>query len=283
MTKQPTASYILSIFIILTATLTTSISLLNTKLYSQNSDYVMQRIIVQDLVTLVVVVPLLIISTSLAAGQSRRGYLTWLGSLAYFLCTYGYYAFGIAYNKFFLVYVALFSISFFALTKGMLSLDVETTSLRFSRNTPVKTVSGFCIFFGLLISVLWLVKIIPPLVSVEESPFLELLGTTTMVNQVLDLGIVGPLAILTGIWLWKRQSWGYILAAIILFKAITFGIDSLAVYVMDLQLGQTISSEEMVFYGCFSVFAVVLMIQFLRNLREEVIKSYYDHASISYF
>jgi hypothetical protein len=245
--------------------------------------YTFPRIISQDLVTLIIGVPFLIVTASLAAGKSHRGYLAWLGVLAYFLYTYISYAFGYAYNQLFLAYVALFSFALFALIKGTVSLDVETVSLRFSRKTPVKTVGIFCIVSGLIIAWIWLGKIVPPLVAGKQPQFLEVLGTTTMVNQVLDLGIVAPLAVLTGIWLWKRRPWGFALSCFILFKAITTGLAGLLVILVPFQPQHLPGMGEIIIYGGYTLLAVVLLVRFLTNLREEVIKSYHDHNSVSYF
>jgi hypothetical protein len=283
MTKQPTMAYVLSILIIILAALTSSTGLLNSQIYASNSAYVFPRIISQDLVTLIIAVPFLIITASLAAGKSRRGYLAWLGGLAYFLYTYISYAFGNAYNQLFLAYVALFSLSLFALIKGMVSLDVEAVSLRFSRKTPVKTAGIFCIVSGLIFAFIWLGKILPSLVAGKQPQFLEVLGTTTMVNQVLDLGIVAPLAIITGIWLWKRRPWGFALTCFILFKAITTGLAGLLVIFIAFQQRHLPGTGEVICYGCYTLLAVVLLARFLTFLREEVIKSYHDQNSVSYF
>src|SRR5215208_1522571 len=49
----------------------------------------------QDLVTLVVALPALVISAILASRGSARGHLVWLGVLGYVLYTYATYAFAI--------------------------------------------------------------------------------------------------------------------------------------------------------------------------------------------
>ena len=65
----------------------------------------------QDLITLVVALPTLVISAILALRGSRRAHLVWLGVLVYLVYTYLTYALAIQFNPLFLVYVALLGCS----------------------------------------------------------------------------------------------------------------------------------------------------------------------------
>jgi hypothetical protein len=51
--------------------------------------------------------------------------------------------------------------------------------------------------------------------------------------MVLDLALVAPLSILTGVWLWRRQPWGAALTGIFLIKAITLMTSFLVADYMD--------------------------------------------------
>lgn len=84
-----------------------------------------------DAVTLVLALPLLIISLLLYRRGQLRGGLLLTGVLAYFLYTYGSMAFGAAYNPLFLVYTILFSASLFALVLSLLSFDVQELPAHF--------------------------------------------------------------------------------------------------------------------------------------------------------
>ena len=78
-----------------------------------------------DAITLVLAIPLLVVSTVLYRRGSLKGGLVLVGALAYFLYNYGSMAFGAAYNTLFLVYVALFSASLFGLVLALTSFDVQ--------------------------------------------------------------------------------------------------------------------------------------------------------------
>jgi hypothetical protein len=47
-----------------------------------------------------------------------------------------------------------------------------------------------------------------------------LLGQTTLVVQAIDLGLVVPLAVLTGVMTWKRRPVGYLLSPVLVVKAV---------------------------------------------------------------
>ena len=64
----------------------------------------------QDMVTLVVAVPLLLVGLVLEMRGSSRGRVLWLGMLFYSMYTYLFYAVAAAFNELFLVYVATFGL-----------------------------------------------------------------------------------------------------------------------------------------------------------------------------
>jgi hypothetical protein len=89
-----------------------------------------------DLATLALGAPLLAISFWLTLRGSLRGRLLMTGTLGFILYTYITMCFGAAYNKFFLVYVALFSLSLFAFIVSMMSFDLKNLPSHFSEKLP---------------------------------------------------------------------------------------------------------------------------------------------------
>ena len=84
---------------------------------------VLLHIYAQDVVLLVIGVPVLVVGLVWARRGSIRGRLVWLGALAYMAYMWTHYAFVIASNDFFLGYVALFGFSVFTLLSGVLTTD----------------------------------------------------------------------------------------------------------------------------------------------------------------
>jgi hypothetical protein len=174
-----------------------------------------------DLVTLVVGVPLLGISTWLAFRGSLRGRLLLTGTLGFFLYTYMSMAMLTSYNALFLAYVALFSLSLHAFILSMLSFDLADLPRHFSTSLPRGWIAGLLLFVGGFLLLAWLGRIAGPLLQ-GQTPELE--NTTTLVIQAMDLGLIVPLAVLSGVLLLRRSPWGYLLASVALLKGVTLGL-----------------------------------------------------------
>jgi hypothetical protein len=120
-------------------------------LYRYDSVSGASQAIAQDIVTLFLGIPLLIIALILSRRGLLKGRLLLTGTLAYFLYTYASYSFLVMYNSLFMVYVLLMSASFFAFTLMMMSFDWTDLSSRFSPRLPVKFLGGFLILIGVMI------------------------------------------------------------------------------------------------------------------------------------
>src|SRR3990172_6263920 len=216
-----------------------------------------------DLVTLVVGLPLLVVSTWLAFRGSLRGRLLLTGTLGFFLYTYMSMAFLTAYNLFFLMYVALFSLSLFAFILSMMSFDLEVVPEYFSTRLPRGWVAGLLFLIGGFLLVAWLGRIVPPLLQ-NQTPLLE--NTTTLVIQAMDLGLIVPLAILSGALLLRRSAWGYLLASVALMKGLTMGM---AVSTMGINMalnGVAINPVELLMFPLITLLNLVMAALLLKNV-----------------
>ena len=216
-----------------------------------------------DLVTLTVGLPLLAISAWLAFRGSLRGRLLLTGTLGFFLYTYMSMSMLTAYNPLFLVYVALFSLSLFAFILSMLSFDLGDLPSHFSERLPNGWIAGLLFFVGGFLLFTWLGRILTPLIQ-NGTPILQ--NTTTLVIQAMDLGLIVPLAFLSGILLLRRRPWGYLLASVSVLKFITMG---LAVSMMSVNMalrGVAESLGIMVPFLAITLVNVVLAVLLLRNI-----------------
>ena len=174
-----------------------------------------------DLITLVVGLPLLIIATLLAFHGSLRGRLLLTGTLGFFLYTYMSMSMLTAYNSLFLVYVALFGLSLYVFILSMLSFDLADLPRHFSASLPRGWIAGILFAMGGFLFLAWMGRIVPPLLQ-NTTPALE--NTTTLVIQAMDLVLIVPLAILSGILLLRRTAWGYLLASVTVLKGLTMAL-----------------------------------------------------------
>jgi len=244
-----------------------TVSIYGKGLYKNDSVSIVAQGKAQDIVTMLLAVPLLLISLYLMRKGSLKGRLLLTGTLGYFLYTYITYTFLWMYNSFFIVYVILMSASFFAFTLSMMSIDIEKLSLSFNNKLPVKFIGGFQIFLAVAIGLLWLGKIVPSLIN--GTPPLGLEHYTTLVIQGMDLGFIVPTAFLSGVLLIKRNSYGYLLSSVIIFKVITMATALTAMVIGQAKAGVPMSLIEIFIFPIFNVLAFYTAFLLLNNVNEK--------------
>jgi hypothetical protein len=218
-----------------------------------------------DLVMLLLGLPLLAVSFWLTLRGSLRGRLLLTGTLGFILYTYVTMCFGAAYNKLFLVYVALFGLSLFAFVLSMMSFEIKALPVHFSEKLPRRAMAVLLFFTAGFLSLAWMGRIVPTIVQ-EQIPELE--NVTSMFIQAMDLGVVVPLCVLAGVLLLRRSAWGYLLASVGLMKFLTMGI---AVSLMGLNMarvGVPISAVELIVFPAIALTNVVMVVLLLKNVNE---------------
>jgi hypothetical protein len=218
-----------------------------------------------DLVTLVLGLPLLAVSYWLTLRGSLRGRLMLAGTLGFILYTYITMCFGAAYNRLFLVYVALFSMSLFAFTLVIMSFDIQALPAHFSEKLPRGWIAGLLFFAAAFLSAAWLGRIAATFVP-ETLPALE--NSTSLFIQVMDLGIVVPICILSGILLLRRRPWGYLLASVGMMKFLTLGVAVSVMGVNMARVGVPVSVVELGIFPTMALLNIVMTIILLRNISE---------------
>jgi hypothetical protein len=218
-----------------------------------------------DLVTLVLGLPLLAVSYWLTLRGSLRGRLLLAGTLGFILYTYITMCFGAAYNRMFLVYVALFSMSLFAFVLVMMSFDIQTLPANFSGKLPRGWIAGLLFFAAAFLSAAWLGRIAATFAP-GAVPALE--NSTSLFIQVMDLGIVVPTCILSGILLLRRRPWGYLLASVSMMKFLTLGIAVSVMGVNMARVGVPVSVVELGIFPTMALLNIVMTIILLRNISE---------------
>lgn len=216
-----------------------------------------------DFITLILGIPLLSISLYFTNKESLRGKLMLTGTLGYFLYTYTSYTFLWMYNPFFIVYVALMSLSLYALIICFMSFDIETMPAKFSKKLPVKFLGGYQIFIGIVIGMLWLGKILPPIFGGATVVGLE--HYTTLVIQGLDLGIVVPTSIISGILLIKRKPFGYLLSSVVIIKSFTMLTCISAMIINQALKGVSMNIVEVSIFPMFNILAIICLFLLMKN------------------
>lgn len=235
-------------------------------IYKHMSADVAPQGIAQDYVTLFTAVPLLIISLIWARGNSLRGRLLLAGTLGYFLVTYLFYLVMGMYNALFLVYVTLLGTSFFTFAQTLLSINTKGLRERFNESMPVKWTGGFLIFNSIAIGLMWLGIVVPPLLDGSVTPT-EVEHYTTLIVQGLDLGLLLPMAFVSGLLFIRKQPFGYLLAPVyFVFLSILMVALTAKVIAMGL-LGQNVI-PAIVIIPLFGLISIICSILIFKNIKE---------------
>ncbi|MCY7293157.1 MAG: hypothetical protein LH615_13345 [Ferruginibacter sp.] len=223
-------SFYLSIIATILAAIASGIGLFNAEIYNDNA-FVKSAWYANDWVTLVVAVPSLIIALVLSKNGDFKPKLVWLGLMGYLFYNYAFYLFGAAFNNIFLLYVAIYTLSFFALIMGLAALPVQNiigTSKILRNEIPILSGQRAVSFFLILISImLCLVEIPPCFTFITKGAIPEIIVKTqihTSIVYALDLSFVVPAMVLGAILLWQNKGWGIILSAMMLVKCFTYGL-----------------------------------------------------------
>lgn len=219
-----------------------------------------------DLITLVVGLPLLAVSTWLAFRGSLRGRLLLAGTLGFFLYTYASMSFLTAYNALFLVYVALLTLSLYAFILSLLAIDLNDLPHHFSPQLPRRWIALVLFAVGGFLALAWFARIVPEVLDPQTPAALE--NTTTRVIQAMDLAFITPLTILAGLLLLRRSPWGYLLASLAVLKGLTMALGVSAMAINMALAGVPDSLAIMIPFLVLTALNLITAVILLRDLHE---------------
>jgi hypothetical protein len=166
----------------------------------------------QDLVTLLIAVPALLVTLVLARRGSGVGYVALTGTVGYLFVQYALYLAMATYNELFLLWVLIVLATSQVLVRLLLSGQPQVEGVLVP--TPVRRcVGAFLLLNGTLIALLWLSVIVPPLLDGTLYPP-GLAHLTTTVVQGFDLALFIPPSLLAGYWYLRGQAIGNLLAPV---------------------------------------------------------------------
>jgi hypothetical protein len=222
------------------------------------------------LVLLVAALPTLVVAMVLGARRSGRASVIWLGTLGYVLYNAVMFLFATPYNRLFLLYVAMLSLSIWSVIALMRSIDPHELSERLSA-LPARGLASYVWVVAAFNALAWLAGIVPALRSNDTPSFMDGLGVATNPVYVQDLSFWIPLMIVSALWLWRRGDWGYLLVGAIL----TMSVLESASIAVDQWMGHAADPDStVVAAGLVPVFAglavvgLVPLVIYLRHLRE---------------
>jgi hypothetical protein len=258
-------AYVLSIITGVLAAVASAGGLFFSELY-QDNDLVITAWKGNDLITLVVVVPLLTGALLMSARGSERASLVWIGCVGYMLYTYIFYLYGAAFNLLFLMYVALVAISLYAFILGLMSLDVGRLSGRFRADTPVKWIASLILMIPLIMGGIELQRVVSSIFTGQVPADILQTGHPTAVVYATDLALLMPAIAVAAVMLWRRRPWGYAMAPVLMVKGVTY---PLALIAMSLLGANDPLTLVYAFFWLLSATALGLLLWNLRATKED--------------
>ena len=167
-------------------------------------------------VVLAVGVPLLVAGMLRTAGNSARWLVAWLGAAAYLTYQAVLFCFATPLNSLFLVYVTYLGFGIWALITLMRAVDLAGFAARVGDRFPARFVGGMLIAFSGLNAAAWLVRIVPTIGDADPSAVMAGSGLITSPVWVQDLAFWMPLALISGVWCWRRRPYGVLIAGSLL-------------------------------------------------------------------
>jgi len=270
MGRLPKSIYLLTMLVIPLTVWVTLMGLLVPGYYGAISVSMRAQAIGQDLVTLVFAVPVTFGALILSFRGSDRGDLLLLGQLAYLVYTYISYAVLVPFNSMWLISVIILSASLGALIVGLTSINAKRIASSYSGWYPRKTIAGYMMFAGGSVAIMWLGgMIIPAMIRGGLPPEVMEESGGNLIIQLLDLGIIVPLSITTGVLLWKNRSIGYVLASVVLVKAMTLVLAVLSMIVFMTRAGTPANAAQIILFLILFLFGLGALVVHLGGLHQD--------------
>ncbi|KAB1187700.1 MULTISPECIES: hypothetical protein [Haloferax] len=218
----------------------------------------------QDLMMLAVGVPMLALGLWFTMRGSLRGRIVWLGSLAYMTYMWASIGLQVAFNQFFLGYVALFSLSLFTFVGGVVTTDAREIHDTLAGHITERVYGVFLLVIALGLAFLWLSEVVPATLTGSAPLLVAEVGPQAMISHFLDLSVVVPALAVSGIWVWQGRLWGYTLAGIsLVFGAVLAPTLTLATFLLFTAGEVTVSLVVVVFTVLPAAIAATLAIRFV--------------------
>ena len=170
-----------------------------------------------SVVTLGVALPLLMVGLLTARRGSVRGRIAWAGALAYLLYTFLELAVSPPFTPVYLICVAAFACALIALVAVVASVEVGALPRLFTQ-APRRATAIYALAFAAVVAFAVLRRTARGQVAWPQGD-----AVITQVVQSLDLGLLVPVCVATGVTLLLRRPLGYLLGGAFLVFAFCMG------------------------------------------------------------
>jgi hypothetical protein len=235
--------------------------------YAYNARRLVAEGVGWDIFTLFFAVPALLLALPGIRRGSLAAKLFGTGILAYLFYQYLMYAVTWAFGPLFLLFVTVYALSLVGIVWLVSTIPVVELPTRFSDGFPRRGMAILSFLLAALLVVMWLGRIVPALGGDTDG---VLLGQTTLVVQALDLGLIVPLALFTGVMAWRGTAIGYLLASTVVVKAFAMAAAICAMLLLAWVYEGRLEVPPLIIFGAAAVATAWLGIRMYRGIRPAV-------------
>jgi hypothetical protein len=256
---RPISIEIFTYIIIVLTFLSTLVGITNNDIYL-DGQWINAQWLGQDLVTLVVVLPLLWWSfKKMLRHDEVKWMLVYAGIMFYFVYTYAFFVFEAHLTVLYFFHLPIFSFSIFSFLISLKYIFDSHDSLVGVNDKLRGSIAGYLLLISGMIALIWLSQIF----SFLFDPTYELdfpNDEVPMIIYSLDLAIVIPLMLMSSALLYTKKRIGYLLTGIMLVKTSLLGLAllgmSISLWIQDLSTDYfllCIWAGVVIFGGSFSI------------------------------
>ena len=201
--RDLTLSYALSLAIAILMAVASVAGLLR-RTVAYPTDELLRAFVPNDVVNILIGLPILLGSMWLARRDKLIGLLFWPGALFYVLYNYLIYVFAMPLNVAFLLHLVLVTMSVYTLIGLIAGIDGRAVHHRLTGTVPERLTGGVLVGLGLL----FLLQVIGAILTSLSSQ--TSIAETELALHVSDF-MIAPALIIGGVLLWRREEFGYVI------------------------------------------------------------------------
>jgi hypothetical protein len=219
----------------------------------------------QDIIDLFIVIPCLLLSALFSYRNNKVAVAIWGGTVFYLAYSFTIYCFNIRFNRLFIVYCLCLGLPVYSTIYAVMTAYKKEFIFRAGRNSSSFYITIYFILVAALFYFLWLGEIIPANLQNTIPDSLEQTGLASNGVYVLDLSIVLPAIIITGVSLLKGKIIGFILTPVLLIFFVLMDITiGFLQYLMKIE-GLTEGLGVMYAMLSLSLVSMALLVFFYRD------------------
>jgi hypothetical protein len=200
-----------------------SVGLFSENFYSKETANWQAQSIGQDMIDLFLVVPSLIL-TALLARRKLLFLFIWAGVVSYVVYTFLIFCFSVHFNQLFIIYCFVLGLSVYSLVYFLTSLMRRLPGVDVTKTTAIKITGIYFLVISIGFYLLWLSEIFSALAEHKLPDSLAEAGLITNPVHVIDLSVCLPAIFITGFFILKKKTLGYLMGIVTLSFLILMNI-----------------------------------------------------------